>query len=365
MFEFFRQQILITHIYGTPVRIDYRWLIFSFAIIYLTTISIPTTIVEDVFIRIGYGILTAFLFFLSILLHEAAHTSTARKTGVEIFEVLLYPFGGLAKVRQLPNNLRKEFSVIFAGMFTTLVISVAFLGLMYGFEALEAGALSTISYFLFLMNLLIFIFNLFPAYPLDGGRYLRASLWKKSYDLNEATVLASRCGQVIGLAVAVFGIFLALFRGDAFFGVWITLIGLFLLSAASEVIKETLHFDNLSAGDAMEMPVPLAPEVTISEFVERVLPLYNQKTFPVAKQRQFYGILSLDDLKKLPQKEWQTTVIEEIMRPITPDYFVETTAPINQARDLMRTNGINSLGVIDESGNLVGFLQRGRIRKRT
>jgi CBS domain-containing protein len=106
----------------------------------------------------------------------------------------------------------------------------------------------------------------------------------------------------------------------------------------------------------MRLPVSVAPEIDVLHFVDRILPFNRRTIFPVAENRQFYGILALEDLKILPREEWRKTKVREVMRPIKPDYFVETDASIAEAHALMRENGIGALGVIDAQGNLVGFL---------
>jgi predicted transcriptional regulator len=114
----------------------------------------------------------------------------------------------------------------------------------------------------------------------------------------------------------------------------------------------------------MMLPVSVEPDSDVMRFVDHVLPFHRRTAFPVAKNRQLYGILMLEDLKKIPREKWRETKIQDAMRPITPDYFVESDILLSEAKELMRVNGIGALGVIDNKGNLVGFLQRGRIRKR-
>ena len=140
--------------------------------------------------------------------------------------------------------------------------------------------------------------------------------------------------------------------------------GLFLDDAAKSIIREINDFENVSVEEVMALPVSIAPETTVLHFVDNILPMYRQTIFPVAKNRQLYGILSLEDLKALPREAWHIKKIQSVMRPITTDYFVESTTLLTEAREMMRSNGIGALGVIDTKGNLVGFLQRGKIRTR-
>lgn len=364
VFEFFRRQLPVSQIYGIPVKIEYSWFIILGLMSYVVGINIPSEVAEDLLVKLGLGLATTLVLFASILIHELAHSYMARSEGIEVMEIILHPFGGLAKFRKLPDNPGSEFKIAAAGPFASFLLGFIFGGAALAFSYWELPVFAYILGYLTLLNLLIAIFNLFPGYPLDGGRVLRAFLWKRGYDLNQATILTGRCGQVISVAMILIGGFIALVKGDFLTGFWTALVGIYLLASAIEIIKEVGFFDNLLAAEAMEMCVPLSPEVKVAEFVDRVLPLYRQVAFLVSHQKQFYGVLTLADLKELPKEKWHTTTIKDVMRPVVPDYFVETTAPINEARDLMRLNGIGALGVIDEKGNLVGYLQRGRVRKR-
>ena len=310
------------------------------------------------------GFLTTIVLFVSIFLHEFAHAVAARREGIEVLEIVLHPFGGLTRLAREPDTPRAEFRIAVAGPLTSFVLALCFLGLMIAFNAPDTNILSLLFFFLCLLNFLLAIFNLFPGYPLDGGRVLRAFLWRRGRDLNEATIVTGRFGQIIAVALIGFGIFLIIFNGDFFNGFWAGLVGFFLYDSAKSIIAEVTGFEELSVEDAMLMPVSIEPDSDVMKFVDHVLPFHRQTIFPVAKNRQLYGILLLEDLKKLPREAWRETKIQAVMRPITPDYFIESNVSLVEARELMRVNGIGALGVIDAKGNLVGFLQRGRIRKR-
>jgi Zn-dependent protease len=294
-----------------------------------------------------------------------AHAYAARREGVEVLEIVLHPFGGLARFRREPDTPRAEFRIAIAGPMASFLLALVFLLLTGLARFLETDILLPSLFVLFLGNMLLAIFNLFPGYPLDGGRVLRAFLWRRGTDLNEATIISGRAGQIIAIALISVGLYISFLRGDFFTGIWTVLVGLFLLDAATGIIKQASKNENFLVGEAMTMPVAVAPDASVLHFIDHVLPLHRQSVFLVAKDRQLYGVLTLADLKNIPRDDWHKKQILEVMRPVTTEYFVENTLPIAEARELMRTNGIGALGVIDESGELVGFLQRGRIRKRT
>jgi Zn-dependent protease/CBS domain-containing protein len=362
VFEFFKRQLLIAHVFGIPVRIDYRWFFVLALMIWLTVINIPPQLIEDVFVKIIFGLITSLLFFGSIFIHELAHAFAARLEGVEVVEIVLHPFGGLARLRHEPDNPRTEFRIAIAGPVANFLLALFFLGLMLISNGIGTIVLSPLFFLLFFLNLLLAIFNLFPGYPLDGGRVLRAFLWKRGKDLNEATILTGRAGQIIGITLIILGAFVTFVRGDFFTGLWTVLVGLFLYDAAAGVIKQIGERQLLRVGEVMSLPVSVAPDSFVLHFVDHILPLYRQAAFPVAKNKQLYGILTLRDLKKLPRADWHKTKIQDVMRPITTDYFVEAETLLSEARKLMSENGVGALGVIDSRGALVGFLQGGKIR---
>lgn len=360
--EFFRRQILLAHIGGIPIRIDYRWfLVFAF-ITWLTAQSL-LLYVKDSLTAFVLGLFITLLFFASVLLHELAHAFAARLENVDVVEIVLHPFGGLARMRHAPDTPRAEFRIAIAGPAASFLLAIAFFILMTVSDSLGLTILAPTFFFIALLNFLLAIFNLFPGYPLDGGRVFRALLWKRGKDLNEATVLTGRLGQIIAVVLIVFGIFTSIFAGNPLTGLWTILVGLFLYDAAKSIIKQINLLENRIVEDVMQLPVAVDPESTILEFVDSVLALHRRTVFPVAKNRQLYGFLLLKDMKRLPRGEWGKTKILDVMRPVTPDQFVEHDILYADAKQIMRENEIGALGVIDKKGDLVGFLQRGKSRK--
>lgn len=360
--EFFKRQILIARIFGIPVRIDNRWFLVLILLSWLTATNIPPSVISDSTTKYFFGLLTTLVFFFSIFLHELGHSLVARMEQIEVREIVLHPFGGLARFKRPPDNPRAEFRVAIAGPATSFLLSILFFVIWIFSNSAALNVLTPFAFLLFFWNLLLAVFNLFPGYPLDGGRVLRAFLWKQGKDLNEATVLTGRAGQIIGVGLIVVGAFIALFQGDFFTGLWTVVVGIFLFDAALVIIREVNRLEETRVAEVMSPPLSIAPNENILHFVDNILPLHRQSTFLVAKDRQFYGILTLEDLKSLEKSVWHKTTVQEVMRPITTDYFVEADALLSDAREIMRKNGVGAVGVIDENGHLVGFLQRGKIR---
>ncbi len=361
--KFFKRQVLLAHVSGIPIRIDYRWF---FVLVLMSAITAASlrSIIDNILASFVFGLITTLILFASILFHELAHSIVARWERVDVLEIVIHPFGGLARLKKEPDTPRAEFRIAIAGPAASFLLALVFFGLAAAFDTLGTNILAPLFFWLAVWNFMLAVFNLFPGYPLDGGRILRAILWKRGKDLTEATILTGRFGQIIAVVLIGFGLFVVLFRGELIAGFWTILVGFFLFDSARSILREINDFENLSIEEAMTLPASIEPDVNVLHFVDNILPLHRRTIFLVAANRQLYGILSLEDLKKLPREDWHTTKIQDVMRPITTDYFVDTAASLSEARELMRANGIGALGVIDARGNLVGFLQRGRIRKR-
>jgi Zn-dependent protease len=339
------------------VRADLRWVFVLIILSWITAASVNVQ-VGNLTASLFFGVVTTLVFFASIFIHELAHAFIARMEGIDVMEIVLHPFGGLARFRREPDTPRAEFRIAIAGPAASFLLSLVFFGLMLVANTLgEGNILSPLCFLLFLLNFLIAVFNMFPGYPLDGGRVLRAYLWKRGTDLNDATILTGKFGKVIGIVMVIFGLFVVVVQGQFFMGFWTVLIGIFLYDSAAGIIKQVRELDNLIVEDVMKLPNPVAPETTVLKFVDTILPIHRQTVFLVAKDRQLYGILALEDLKQLPRVEWKTTEIQSVMRPINTEYFVESNFLLRDAKELMRHNGLGALGVIDSNGNLVGFMQ--------
>ena len=373
--DFFKRTITVARIFGIPVRFDYRWFIVFLLSVWLIAANLARggmwvgsykMLPLDVTTAWMLAVITTLGLFLSVLGHELSHALMARAEGIEIEEIVLHPFGGLARLRNEPESPGAEFRIAVAGP------AASFLFALISFVLLLPAMMSdypTVAGVLLLLcagNLLLAVFNLFPGYPLDGGRVLRAILWKRTKDINEATRLAGICGMLIAAILIIFGVYMAIapsFR-SYFMGVWSVLVGLFLFDAAYSVVKHVRGRLQNIVKEAMSAPFSVEPDLTISQLIDSVLPLHRQVAFPVALNNRLHGIVSLEDLKTLPRDRWHLTKARDVMRPIAPRFFVEPTATLDYARELMKRNGIGSLAVVGKNGELVGFLQSGRFKRK-
>ena len=373
--DIYKRQITVAHIFGIPVRFDYRWFIVFLLSVWLIAANLarggmwvsqvqllPVSTTAAWFL----GVVTTLGLFLSVLGHELSHALMGRAEGIEIEEIVLHPFGGLARLRNEPDSPRAEFRIAIAGPAASFVFAAVSFGLMLAAMMTNYPVIGGIMFLLGAGNLLLAIFNLFPGYPLDGGRVLRAILWRRTGDIKEATRLAGVCGMLIAAILIIFGVYMAVaptFRAY-FMGFWSVLVGVFLFDAAYSVVKQVRGRLRNIVSEAMTAPFAIDPDTLISHLIDSILPMHRQVAFPVAQNHRLHGMLSLEDLKSLPRERWHLTRAREVMRPIAPRFFVEPNATLDYAQELMKRNGIGSVAVVGKTGELVGFLQSGKFKRK-
>jgi Zn-dependent protease/CBS domain-containing protein len=377
--DFYKRRLTVARVYGIPVRIDYRWFpVFALSVwlissnlarggMWVGQVRLPPVEIISAWI---IGVVATLGLFISVFGHELSHALMARAEGIEIEEILLHPFGGLARLKNEPPSPRAEFRIAVAGPASSFLFAVfSFAGMlvaMMGSYVVTAGVFFLIGS----GNLLLAIFNLFPGYPLDGGRVLRAMLWRKSGNIQQATRMAGVCGILIAAMIILFGVYIMIAPNwrpsrPYFMGAWSILIGIFLLDTATKVVRGAGRARVITVDQAMSAPFAIAPETTITKLVDEILPLHRQTTFPVALNRSLQGILSLEDLKSLPRENWRSTRARDVMRPVGPTLFVSPMTTLEHAQQLMKENSVGSVAVVDQGGQLVGFLQNGTLRRRS
>ena len=373
--DLFKRQITVAHIFGIPVRFDYRWFVVFLLSVWLIAMNLARGGMWVSQVKLMpvsptaawiLGVVTTLGLFLSVLGHELSHALMGRAEGIEIEEIVLHPFGGLARLRNEPDSPRAEFRIAIAGPAASFVFAAISFVLMLPAMLSNYPAIGGVLFLLGAGNLLLAIFNLFPGYPLDGGRVLRAILWRRTGDIKEATRLAGICGMLIAAILIIFGVYMAIaptFRAY-FMGFWSVLVGVFLFDAAYSVVKHVRGQLRNIVSEAMSAPFAIAPDTLISQLIDSILPLHRQVAFPVTENQRLHGMLSLEDLKALPRERWHLTRARDVMRPIAPRFFVEPNATLAYAQELMKRNGICSVAVVGKTGELVGFLQSGKFKRK-
>ncbi len=228
--------------------------------------------------KIAAGLITSFLFFGSVLLHELMHSLVALREGIQVQAITLFFLGGVSEIAGEPKTARDEFNMAIAGPLTSLVLGGIFLAIFFTLRSTtteSAQFITAIAYYLGYINILLGVFNLIPGFPLDGGRVLRSLIWWGSKNLRRATKIASSIGRIAGFLFIFGGIWL-IFSGNFFNGIWLAIIGWFLESAAVGSYRQLVLEDMLKghvASEVMSRDCMMVPsDITVEQLVnEKIL----------------------------------------------------------------------------------------------
>jgi Zn-dependent protease len=343
---------------GIPVRVHVSWLVIYGLLAWSLSVGYFPQVLPDLPVRTYWvsGLVAALLLFVSVFLHELSHSVVARSRGLAVKAITLHVFGGVSELEREPDHPGLEFWMAIAGPLASFAIGgLAFLaaGLV---DARPAPA--AILRYLALVNVVVGVFNLVPGFPLDGGRILRAALWRSRGDLQWATRVASRAGSIVGLVLMGLGVLRGL-TGEFLGGLWFVLIGLFLRQAAEGsyqhlVLRRTLG--PLAARDVMTRDVVHVPaDLSLAAAVDDVFWRHHVTSFPVLDGDRVVGILSVHELGSVARDRWATTPVREIMRPLGDSLVASPGDPLPETLAKLSGNGLGRVAVI-ERDRLVGYL---------
>jgi Zn-dependent protease len=270
------------------------------------------------------GLLSALLLFASILLHELGHAVVARRHGVEIEEIDLWLLGGVARMKGYPHEARDELRFALAGPLVTLAVAAFFWIAVAALPADSPAAIEALLAYQAFINTAILAFNLLPAFPLDGGRVARALIWSRTRDMARATAVAATIGRGFGYAIIAIGLIAAM--GGALGGIWLAVIGFFVVLAArgeETGVKVRSAFAGREAGRFMSFPAVTIPaETGIEDAIERYFVQYRYSAFPVTEGGRLIGLVDLEAIRRVrPERRVGATVGE--LATHDPDLIVE------------------------------------------
>ena len=357
----------IGRIAGIDIEVNVSWLVILVLLTFSLAVSwFPATVPrQSTLIYWVLGFIAALLLFVSVLLHELAHSLVARARGVPVKRITLFIFGGVSDLEQEPQSPGVEFQIAIVGPLTSLAIGAVTLvaGNLIG---PNAPLVAAVLRYLGVTNLLLGVFNLIPGFPLDGGRVLRAIIWRVTGSLRRATRAATLVGQVIAYLFIVAGVFL-FFNGDFINGLWFGFIGWFLLQAAqaanSQVMLESV-FKGVTVGQLMSPPPLTAPaNISLQQLVDGYLLPHGARTIPVVRsdEGQLAGLVTLADIRRVPREQWPQTLVGQAMVPLERLHTVRPQQNLNDVLPLMTGRDVNQLLVVDDVGQLVGILSRDAI----
>ncbi len=356
--------------FGIPIELNPTWfIIFVLVAASLAFGTFPSVPEFAGWGAAGYvlaGLLTAMLFFASIVFHEISHSLVARSGGLKIERVTLFIFGGVAQMTEEPRTPGREFVMAIAGPCASVLLAGLFFA---GYTLSRLGDLPSWVWgplaYLAQINLMVGLFNLLPGFPLDGGRVLRSALWAATGNQLTATKWAARSGQFIGysmVALAVYGVL----RGTLSL-IWLGLVGWFIAVLADSAYRQQLARTRLHATNVASAmsPAPIvAPgEITLEQLAHDFFLGGRHTRYPVLLDGHVIGLVSLTDAKRLPREAWATTLVADVANRDLAALTIASDAPLDAALARLSTGPPGALLVVS-GGRLVGILTRADLISR-
>ncbi len=367
----FSNTIRLFNIDGFEIKLDPSWFLIAGLITWtLSTQYFPVTLPGLTGTAYLVLAIVAMLgFFGSLLLHELSHSVVARSYGVQIKGITLFIFGGVAELETEVPTAKAELWVALAGPAMSVCLSFGFwISSLVIQTVFDITALAVVLSYLATVNLIIAVFNMVPAFPLDGGRVLRAYLWSRHGDVLKATKTAARSGTIFGYTLIILGV-MVLFQSAATAGLWYVLIGFFVLAAARSAYQNQLMhstFDGKTVSAVMvHDPIVVAPELTLSLFVNQVVLKHGVSFAPVVSDGVLIGQIDKDVLSAIDRENWGNTRVGDVFAGLD---VATTLAPDMPVEDLLKeiaATGTRKFMVVDNHkllgvvtlANLIGHLR--------
>jgi Zn-dependent protease/CBS domain-containing protein len=363
----FERRLTLFRLFGFRVSLDLSWLLIALLVTWSLAEGFFPRQYPDLSKAIHWamGILGAVGLFASIIFHEFCHSLVARHYGLPMKGITLFIFGGIAEMSEEPRNPKTEFLMAVAGPVSSFLLALVFYALWITGHRLGWGELVYgIFGYLAFINMVLAVFNLLPAFPLDGGRILRSALWQWKKDLRRATRITTRIGAGFGIALAIFGL-INLLSGNLIGGIWYFLIGLFVRGAANMSYRQLLlqqAFEGKVVANLMNPePATISADLSLSSLIEQYVPRQQGKTFPITENGRLAGCVTLAQIKSIPKEEWDKRRVGDIARACPEDVLVHPDTEIQEAMSHMKRSGLRRILVVKE-GKLVGTLAYSEIR---
>jgi len=357
----FTHKIHLFSILGFRVGLDLTWFVLAALIVWSLASGYFPSVIEGLApgTALALGIAGALGLFVSIILHEFSHAIVARRYGIPIKGITLFVFGGVAEMEDEPPSARSELLMAIAGPIMSLFLAVLFQGIATALPGAAGEApLKALFVYLALINAVLAIFNLIPAFPLDGGRVLRAAIWWWTGDLDRATRIGAGTGRVLGSVLVALG-FLNALTGNIVAGMWQALIGLFIIGAArsSEVrMTMTSLLEDLPVRRLMvPHPMTVPDDTPVDYLIENYFYRFSHKLFPVLRDGVLIGCVRLDDVGRVPPEERPLRVAADILAADSARRTVGPEVTVLDAMKLMQAHNVSRL-MVAEGGRLLGLL---------
>lgn len=365
-----RSNIKLGHIAGIEIGLHYSWFIIAFLIAFSLDAHFhavrPNWSEAAVW---GAAIGTSILFFVTLLLHELAHSLVAKSRGLKVRAITLFALGGVSQIESEAADASSEFWIAIVGPLTSLVIGFGLLGILRlwgwgltpGHEPMTP--LGAVLLWLGYINVLLGLFNMIPGFPLDGGRVFRAIVWWITKKPEKSTRIAARVGEGVAFLFIIYGLF-RFFVGANFGGLWLAFIGWFLLEASRSSYAQVGIMAGLRdhrVADIMESNcTPVEGYLSVRDFVDHYLLHSPSQCFVVSQDNHVAGIVTPSEVRRVSRENWDQTSVQSVMRPLGNLRTVPPDMPAVKAIELMGKENLNQLAVVSD-GKLLGIFSRGQI----
>ena len=362
-----KPSITLGRLFGVDIGLHYSW----FIIALLITLSLAghfgaTDPNWSRAIVWASAVITAVLFFVSIVLHELSHALVARARGVSVRSITLFALGGVATMETPAPDAKTEFWIAVAGPIASVAIGLGCYALAASLgwsPQADVSPSTAVLGWLGYINISLAIFNLIPGFPLDGGRILRAILWGRSGDADRATMTAARVGQAVAFGFILLGV-MRFFGGAGFGGLWIAFIGWFLLQAAQASYAQVavvadlrgVRVRDIMSSDCAMVSANMSVQTLVDEHLLRT----GQRCFAVGDPGRIVGLITSHEIKGVARGRWADTPLREVMRPIGQLRTIHPDMLAIDALTLMGREDVNQLPVMSE-GKFEGMVGRRHI----
>jgi Zn-dependent protease/CBS domain-containing protein len=349
----------VARVAGIEVRVDSSWAVIALLITYSMYLRLSVLYPElEGGGAVALAILSAVLFFGSVLVHELAHALVAQARGIRVQDITLFLFGGATRAKVDSRGPGDEFLIALVGPLTSGLLAGLF-GIVAGLgrDVLSTPLAGTLGYLAW-TNLLLAAFNLVPGFPLDGGRLLRSAIWKTTGSLGRATRIASLAGQGVGWLLVAGGV-ASLLAGDLAGGIWFAFIGWFLVQAARSSYQDLqlqqllggVEAEDVMAADLLRIP----PELSLQDAVDDYFMRYDHGAFPVEEQGRTIGLLTLRGVRRVPREQWPTRRVRAAMVPLSDQVVVAPDARMDGVVGKLQDGEAGRVLVVQD-GEVVGII---------
>jgi Zn-dependent protease len=380
--------ITLFHVRGIRIAVDWSWFLIFFLVIISASsrfgdaLGQSSTAIEP----FGLALASAVGFFGSILLHELGHAFAALRRGIGISSIQLWIFGGVARLDRESDSPESEFEVAVAGPAVTLAIvavlylvgaiatglaefgHVFWLAIRFQTDAAVSGFVSLVAW-LAAINAIVLVFNLLPAFPMDGGRIARAIIWWRTGDRSRSLQIAANMGRVFGYLFVAAG-FVLLASGDAFEGIWLGLIGFLINGAARGATVQTAltsKIGDVRVADVMDRePVAIPGDISVERALDEYFLRYRWPWFPVVDAaHRFLGLVERDRADEVPEVSRANSHVSDLV-DADRGLFVRDDTPLDALLGNQNLRRFGALMAVDAEGRLSGVItieQLGRALK--